>query len=415
MQELIHLRSESGKTFDLGGNKRALELSSGIVHYKDNYADASEAWKDIDTTIVNGHVDKAPYILTINYDNLSITFKDKRTGNETILELAGIPPGRLKKVAPSVQGNTATMAEVLNGLDIKIVASDTQVRFQRIIKNANVPKRVDFAVWGDTSRIKYHANDSAGKKLKVSATISGNTIVEDIVAANLTSAVYPLTIDPILTVYPDAHVESTSVDGYMNYRNNGSTWNTLHTATAGNEDLFDSTVFLYIMADRDASGTLYNTIYRTFLLFDTSSIGGAATIDSATLAIYGNTKSNSSGWSLASNIYSSSPASNTALALEDYDQVGETAFATAIAYADWATGGYNTFTLNASGIAAIDKTGISKFSHRFVKDADNDAPSGGGGGSFSDYLSYASEKGAGFRPTLTVVYSTAASNFFAFF
>ena len=44
--ELIEFRNENAKTYDLGDGKRQLVVSIGAIHYKDNYADFNEVWKD---------------------------------------------------------------------------------------------------------------------------------------------------------------------------------------------------------------------------------------------------------------------------------------------------------------------------------------------------------------------------------
>ncbi len=67
--------------------------------------------------------------------------------------------------------------------------------------------------------------------------------------------------------------------------------------------------------------------------------------------------------------------SNNALVVGDYGNTGSTEFSTAITYTNWSTTGYNDFALNASGLAAISKTGVSKFSTRNANyDVANVAP-----------------------------------------
>ena len=88
MIELINHRSECSKTFDLGGNKRGLDCSIGAIHYKDNYADLKEQWKDIDLTWEGNRITKAPFELTI--EGNKITFKDKKTSKVSIAEITEI-------------------------------------------------------------------------------------------------------------------------------------------------------------------------------------------------------------------------------------------------------------------------------------------------------------------------------------
>ena len=77
-EEILALRNENSKTFALDNGKRQLVLSIGAIHYKDNYADKSEEWKDIDLTWVGNRITKAPYELTL--DGQKLTLKNNKTG-----------------------------------------------------------------------------------------------------------------------------------------------------------------------------------------------------------------------------------------------------------------------------------------------------------------------------------------------
>ena len=179
------------------------------------------------------------------------------------------------------------------------------------------------------------------------------------------SRTYPVYTDTTSTFYPDPDAEVTSVDGmaYQLYSaGSGVTFSTLN-ADAGsgffdNRNLPGETC-AYVLADNVSDK--WRGIARGIDLFDTSSIPDADTISSATLSIYGEDKFDVPGWTPNINVYSSSPASNTALAAGDYDSLGSTAYSTAIAYGSFSTGAYNTFTFNGSGITNISKTGVSKF------------------------------------------------------
>ena len=113
-------------------------------------------------------------------------------------------------------------------------------------------------------------------------------------------------------------------------------------------------------------------IERGFVNWDTSSIPDSVNISSATVSLYGLAGTGSDGRS--SNIYGST-ASDTIVA-DDFDLVGATAYCdTAIALASWNTAGYNDFALNATGLAAISLTGLTKVSVReVIKDVGNVAP-----------------------------------------
>jgi hypothetical protein len=150
---------------------------------------------------------------------------------------------------------------------------------------------------------------------------------------------------------------------------------------------------------------------RSIFLFDTSSIPDSNSIDDATLSIYGYDKTNSfSGDEPNINIYSSNPASNTALEAGDFDSLGETAFSTAITYTSFSTAGYNNFTLNASGIAAVSKTSVTKLGGRNANyDVANTSPIWASGADMNILVYFAEQTGTSQDPKLTVTHSAVAT------
>ena len=119
----------------------------------------------------------------------------------------------------------------------------------------------------------------------------------------------------------------------------------------------------------------YQSLERAVMLFDTSAIPDSETITSATLSIYGYEKTNNLG-SLDIALDKSSPASNTALVGADYNIANWSGVRQAndITYANFTTGAYNDFVLNATGLGNIIKNGVSKFGYRLANDIDNTAP-----------------------------------------
>lgn len=179
-----------------------------------------------------------------------------------------------------------------------------------------------------------------------------------------------------LTVYPDAgDPGSTSVDGTVLYDGAAlGTWSTTRDATAGTakNTTADSIIFMRARLVTDSY-----RVTRGFFLFDTSALTSSANISAATFSIAGTGTATADDDVSTIHIVSSTPAANTTLALEDYDQVGSTSFAS-LAMASWVTtlDTYNGFALNASGLANISKTGVSKFATRNSRDLDNSAPTG---------------------------------------
>lgn len=80
-------------------------------------------------------------------------------------------------------------------------------------------------------------------------------------------------------------------------------------------------------------------------------------------------------YSLSVDVVASTPASNNNIVNADYSQLGTTKLSTEVLISALTTGQYNEITLNATGIAAISKTGITKLGLRLDCDVDNIEPS----------------------------------------
>ena len=223
---------------------------------------------------------------------------------------------------------------------------------------------------------------------------------------------YPFIVSDSLTFSPDAHVESTSVDGRVyHYQLNTLSWAQI-VAAAGN-GVYDAEVketVIGMISGKDTNNWDY--LFRGIFLFDTSAIPDSASITAGTLSLYGSAHLDERPWTPNINIYSSAPASNTALAAGDFDSIGplgaEVAFCdTAITYANFSIVGYNDFVLNAAGIAAISKTAVSKFGTRNANyDVAVSSPTWTTI-KVSYLSSYFSEQGTGYKPKLVVTYSVA--------
>ena len=208
-----------------------------------------------------------------------------------------------------------------------------------------------------------------------------------------------------LTVYPDADAESTSFDGYV--LDDNATWATAQgSSTADGNDDSDTTLVL----GARHNGSLYR-ISRAIVLFDTSFIASSnATVDAATLSLWFTTKNDGDNDAQAYfSIVSSTPASNTGISNNDYDQVGDsidnpTKNSDDVDITDITTGQYTNFTLNATGLGNVSKTGVSKFGVREGHDMEDVAVA-----SSTDNLcicSSADHTGTSQDPKLVVTYTS---------
>lgn len=129
MIELTEKRQENSKTYNLGGNERQLLVSTGAIHFKDNYADLQEPWKDIDLNWEGNRITKAPYELT--HEDLKLTIRDKKTGEVSTIELLEI--GGIPIPAQAWERSKGLARAFATGLEI--VAENSAVRYARILES----------------------------------------------------------------------------------------------------------------------------------------------------------------------------------------------------------------------------------------------------------------------------------------
>ena len=292
----------------------------------------------------------------------------------------------------------------------------------------------EIKIWDSTAT---NVNAGTAQKIEsVSTDIksdgSGNSILtKHIKVAFFSGVTYPVYTDTVTAFYPDAHSESTSVDGYVKRYNTENDWDTFHDHTVGtlvddDQGLSEGGEDLGTIRTNAASGGNSNNIgiARNFFLFDTSGIDDDDTVSAATLSIYiqGNGEDSSAGGSASISgtavadwtVVQTSPASNTALVLADWNNCGDvndpdegtdTAFEPA---ADWTNSQYNDITLNATGISWVSVDGITKLGIRSQDDCTDDAIASLKHANGKRY--YGSEaSGTSNDPKLTVTHAVAST------
>lgn len=208
-----------------------------------------------------------------------------------------------------------------------------------------------------------------------------------------------------LTVYP-------SLDGHL-YDNGvqALTWAEIITELGSVAvDDGSSGVVMNISA-KPSEADKWMTLYRSIFCFDTSVLPSNCYVSAATLSIYGKAnKADSANITPDVNVYTSAPASTTALAAGDFDSLGSIALCdTPIAYGDWnegTPGTANEFVLNADGLAAISRIGITKLGIRNASyDVAHTAPNWTSG-TGSTIFCWFNEQGTTYRPKLVITYLT---------
>ena len=222
---------------------------------------------------------------------------------------------------------------------------------------------------------------------------------------------YPFTILDSLTFNPDAHTETSSVDGVVR-RGLDSSWSLIRNGVG--DTSYDSITEggLVRVSTVDTSVANYwKYLHRAIAVFSTSALPDTASLTNAVFSHYGNGKVDTGSWTPDINIYAwqeTTPRSPlTSLQASDYDiaQWGAAYCDTVITYSSWSTTGYNDFTLNATGLAAISKTGITRIGERNAYyDVAGNTPTWA---ALKDsyLLGYFAEQGTGYKPKLVVTYS----------
>jgi len=154
-----------------------------------------------------------------------------------------------------------------------------------------------------------------------------------------------------------------------------------------------------------SSTDVWDEIRRSIYTLDTSALTSGATVSAAVFSLYGTAKNDNMSDSVG--VVGSTPASDNALVNADYGQVGATLYAPVMTVAAVSTSAYNDFTFNATGRAAISKTGITKLGLRGEMDR-SDTPSWSNTYSTARF-EYADETGTDKDPKLVITYTAGGT------
>lgn len=242
--------------------------------------------------------------------------------------------------------------------------------------------------------------------------------------ANVTVPVSPLTrfalsvVNTTDTFFPEADPATNAMDAALarSSAGAGETFTTIRTSTGTSVSASGTSIEAYLKAS--ATSNQFNEMDRNLVYFYTGpTIPSADTISSATISFFGK-GSVSTGLSQSVTVTSGTSASNTTVATTDFEiaNYGSSDYITTrIADTAWSASAYNDFTMNATGIAAIQKggTGVTKTAMRFSGDVDNSAPTWSSG-AISDCNSAASDTaGTSNDPKLVVVHTSASTKLLA--
>jgi len=440
-QEIISLRTEKNKTFNLGGNKRRLVCHCKPIHYKNG----RNEWEDIvldfqDDGLGNFITDKNKVSVGFRKDlklekyfGLRYDYDHQFEGTIKEIKLDNIEQIQNNKVNSLQRKSKIEVIHQLNS-GIEILNRVNEVGLKNFVKvnnpigdfkiveeihlkglscsnkkdgNSYIPDKYGrFCFIDEKGELKFWINppffeDNSGNLSSnlehTLQEIDGHLIYTKIPSKrgkdDLALAQYPILIDTN-TYY------SSTADGYVRYFN-AETWDEAHDAETGTEVSTITQKNDWMIA---ANYTLKDETYyinRTFFYFDTSDLPDAATITAAVMSLY--RYSNAGGDE--SDVCAMKGTQADTLAEEDFDSFSGSAYG----YADW-TGGVDRYigiTFNAQGRSDINKTGVTKiccreYSHDYLDVPHTDD------GLYDNGCYFADQAGTTYDPKLEIDYTEAA-------
>jgi hypothetical protein len=168
--EIVEERTETSKTFVNPDDTLTWVGATGPVHYRDNYADAKEPWKEIDTRVYTETADfrlydHMPIRVKIFKNKTGYEIESKRTGEKYIVRLDEVAGQKVSKFE-----NTADA-------DIEFEIKSTAVRLWKNLKTAFAPREFKWKVTriGHGNGLQFRENPEAfvmsdGKPVRILIT-----------------------------------------------------------------------------------------------------------------------------------------------------------------------------------------------------------------------------------------------------
>lgn len=365
MYEAANLRTEYSKTWTDGDIRYRTEITQAPQHYKDNYNDKHEQWKDIDLTWQGNMITKAPFIASYDAGSYTLSVYNKKTGDSVGILLYTIGDKSLTKVTPIVSYGKVTFLNVATDTDLELEVTPTVLRYKRIIKSDKAPESARFTVIQNGKAIsdiskstlgidaRYNYPTGTENKIPVYFTVDGTTLTESIKHTDI--AKYPITVDPTLDT------EGSNSDGSVVNVNA----NYVTCQGAANASTVRANTDATFYPQNSFIGTYY--VERGFLYFDTSSLTAAATITDATLKVYQTAGSENNAGQNTLTIVEGVQGDPYDAA--DYgDHLAKTTSGGSCTWAARGVGAYTEIILNATGEGWINKTGTTLFCLRVSGD-----------------------------------------------
>ncbi len=377
--EIISKRTECSKIFDNGDGTRTLVagVQGKAIHYKESGRNTDEEWLDIDLSDIDNI--QSMYILTRNEDGIGYTFNAREDADESVnISMMGVDVSNIEAVKSSNNGvERITWSNILTDCDVYMEPKPHRFGIFKVLKSVNAPTSFSFSIDSMVPQILIQED---GTELAMASIISKlidgevltlkeaafiNSMLPpglawdsqgNIVEVNRTLSIDDLGENIVLTeqvVVPETMIVNEEIVPFDNWPVTVDTDVSYYASTS------DGTItYTYFYAVDNTSnskiiGSDGSDENKCLFPFDTSGLPDGTIVSSATLKLY------------FSNIYEyfddtiqivgytgSVPLTANA---SSWGAFGSTVFASTNSPA----AGYNSFSLNSSGISEIDDSGTT--------------------------------------------------------
>jgi len=214
--------------------------------------------------------------------------------------------------------------------------------------------------------------------------------------------IYLSTLGPI---YPSAG-SAYPVDGFVQRAGVDQTFSNIRTGAGTAANTTDASNAIPLL-NASTTASQFSELDRGIFCFDTSPLTSIASISAAVYSQYGYSTLGNGIGSPAIHVAGATPAAYSQLTASDYGQCQTTSFAN-IAYASYSVSGYNDFTFNASGLAAINKIGYTGLSTQLSWDINNNFDGSWSSGALSYFRTTFADTGSN-QPKLVVTYTLSSA------
>jgi len=218
LREIIKLRGENSKTFELDNGKNRLIATKEPMHYKDRYGNLAE----IDTNIDGDKVITAPYLAKLTKDKIGFTIKRKDNGEVVTVMLERIGDKEISYQLPLIEGETALYEDVDKDIDIVLKFNNGGCRMFRILKTPEAERKAIFHIKQEKDKFgispQFYGHDAKGRSINLKTKIILETdheiFVEDVFTGQTVSMDeetrvrslsneidYPVIIDPEVRIW----------------------------------------------------------------------------------------------------------------------------------------------------------------------------------------------------------------------